>query len=117
MRKVFFLGLILFYMANTNASNVGPALPSFIWAQQNGVAFVFFLKNTRTGIAPVCATFGNTSGTYFRYAINLNTVAGRSQFALVLAAHSSGESGYTSGSGACDVASDTETLFEFHTAN
>lgn len=98
--------------ANAWASGGGPALPSFLTYRSDGIVFVY-INGTRTGTKPACATAG--SGTYFRFAVNSTTAAGKSQLAGLIAAHAAGEKIWLNGTGDCDVYSDTESLLEFHT--
>ena len=95
------------------ASSGGPAVPSFLTYRNDGIVFVY-VNGPRNGTVPACAV--PTSGSYFRYAIDSTTVAGKSMLGGLLAAHAANEGIWYEGTGDCGVYSDTESLLEFHTA-
>jgi hypothetical protein len=94
------------------SSSNGPALPSFITYNNNGVVLVYFVSSVRTGSIPACAT---GSGDYFKLAFDSTTPGGKSMLAGLIAAHSAGEGVWPYGTGDCSVDSATETLLNFVT--
>jgi hypothetical protein len=109
MKRIILLAVALCLSSTCFAASTGgPGVPSFLAPSNNGVVLIYFLWSTRAGTPPACATFH--SGTYYRYAISVTTDAGKAMFADLLAAHTAGEQVYITGSGACDLKSDTETI-------
>jgi hypothetical protein len=83
------------------ANGTGTGVVRDVYATVNGIAF-FSISGTVSS-QPSC----NTTS---RWAINVSTAAGQSEYALVVAAYSQGKSVSVLGTGACDVWSDSETL-------
>src|SRR5215470_4407190 len=67
----------------------GPSVPSFLIYHTNGIVFVFFLANLRTGTIPTCQ--GPVSGQFYKLAFDATTAGGKVMLAGLIAAHSSGE--------------------------
>ena len=76
---------------------------------QPGAYFVYI--NLPPG-GPSCATYGQTSK---RFVVNPNTEAGMSVIATLLAAQASGRNIQVTGSGLCDIWSDTESIVSVFT--
>jgi hypothetical protein len=115
MRRILFLGFTWLIAEAAAASSAGPVTLSFITYQKDGTALVYVLTSQLTGTKPSCATFGS-SGNYSRFAIDTSTAGGKSQLAGAIAAHTSGEQVWLSGTGTCDIVGDTESIQQFHTA-
>lgn len=109
MKRIILLAVALcLSSASFAASTGGPGVPAFLTPASNGVVLVYFLWSTRGGTPPACATYHG--GTFYRYALSVTTDAGKAMFADLLAAHTAGEKVYMTGSGACDLQSDTESV-------
>lgn len=93
-------------LASTQANAY--TVPNEVIVQNNNVVWIYFPLSARTGTPPACAA--NLGGTNFRYALDISTVYGRGQLAVLLAAAAAGIGVYFSGSGACTVDSATEDL-------
>jgi hypothetical protein len=112
MSKLVLALIALSYASTSTASSASAAVPSFITYRNDGIVLVYF-NSTRSGVVPACAI---PTGSYFRFAINATTAAGKAQLAGILAAHASGEGVWVVGTGDCAVYADTESLQQFHTA-
>lgn len=97
------------------ATSVGPAFPSFVTYNNNGLVYVYFLNNIRSGTSPACA--GNTGGQYYRLVFDGTTAAGKVMVAGLVAAHTAGEQVWAFGTGDCGIDGVNESLANFHTAN
>ena len=105
---------LLLFASSSFASSAAPALPSFLSYKSNGIVLVY-VNSARSGTVPTCATL--QSGTYFPFAINATTNAGRVLLAGLLAARASGQMIWVFGSGLCDVQSDVESIDRFNYAD
>jgi hypothetical protein len=113
MSKLVLALIALSYASTSMASSASAAIPSFITYRNDGIVFVY-INGTRTGTVPACAI---PTGTYFRYAFNSTTAAGKSLLAGLMAAHAAGEAVWINGTSDCAVFSDTESLLDFHTGS
>ncbi|MDB6107634.1 MAG: hypothetical protein JWO52_7633 [Gammaproteobacteria bacterium] len=94
-------------IAEASNDNSGALFPHFVTSQNDGIAYVYF-SGTRSGTVPTCAT--DNAGGFFRLAFDSTTAGGKSMLAILLAAHSAGETVWFNGAGNCSVISTVESL-------
>ena len=75
----------------------------------HGSGNVYFWPETSSN-APACVASYNRDGRSHRFVFNLNTTEGKAYFQLLMIAKVVGKKLVIFGNGACDVASDTETV-------
>jgi hypothetical protein len=75
----------------------------------HGSGYVYFWTETSSN-TPACVASYNRDGKSHRFVFNLNTVEGKAYFQVIMIAKMSGKKLIVFGSGACDLASDTETV-------
>ena len=74
-----------------------------------GSGNVYFWPETSAN-APTCVANYNRDGRSHRFVFNLNSAEGKAYFQLLMIAKIVGKKLVVLGSGACDIASDTETV-------
>ena len=108
MKRFSILAPLLFFSISAFAEGYsGPVVP-LLSASSNGIEFVYLPVSLKGSGTPSCATY--QAGSYFRYALSINTDAGKAIYAGLLAAQMAGQAVSILGSGACDLQSDTETI-------
>ena len=92
--------------AGNGAGNI-TLLDSYIGLYGSGN--VYFWPETSTG-TPACVATYNRDGKSHRFVFNLNNAEGKAYFQVLMIAKVTGKKLIIFGSGACDIASDTETV-------
>ena len=82
-------------------------LDSYIGLHGSGYVYFWTEKSSN---APACVANYNRDGKSHRFVFNLNTVEGKAYFQVLMIAKVVGKKLIVFGSGACDLASDTETV-------
>ena len=75
----------------------------------HGSGNVYFWTETSSN-APACVANYNRDGKSHRFVFNLNTIEGKAYFQLLMIAKVVGKKLVVFGTGACDLASDTESV-------
>ena len=88
----------------------GAATGQIINVTVNSSGIVFFSSTGTHNNQPACATTG-------RFAFSATTTAGQATLALLLSVYGLGRTVFVQGTGACDVASDSETVQYIETKN
>jgi hypothetical protein len=96
------LGLVVLAVSPAWADGSATGQLTNVTVQSTGVV-LFSTTGAHTG-APACATTG-------RFAFNAATAAGQATLAVLLTAYGLGKQVTVFGTGACDVWSDSETVF------